>query len=84
MSGAGHDPNRLLRFVALAAGDGIAAGWSILLLLIWLDIGPIGALLDRSPESAPIALFILLISFGTSFGFLGIAWGVMVRLPDDQ
>jgi hypothetical protein len=75
------DPYWLLKYVAVSAGDGIAAGWIFLLSLLYLDIGGLGSLVHGS-ESGPTALVIMLMSFAVTFGFVGIAWRVMVMLPD--
>lgn len=77
------DPGRLVRYVAMAAAEGVAAGWAFLLALLWLDIGGLGTLVHGS-EDATLALVILLMSFGVTFGFVGIAWKVMVMLPDEE
>ena len=81
------DPYRLLKYVALGAGEGVVAGWIFLLILIKLDavglgIG-LGSLIDRSPDG-PLALIMLLWFFGVTFGMVGIAWRVMVLLPDEK
>lgn len=78
-----EDPYRLMKFVALAAADGVAAGWSFLLILLWFDIGGIGTLVHGSPQG-PVALFALLLAFGTTFSLVGLGWQIMVRLPDDD
>jgi len=77
------DPYWLMKYVALAAMDGIAAGWTFLLALLWFDIGGLGSLVHRS-EAGEIALLIMLMSFAVTFGFVGIAWRVMVMLADDD
>lgn len=78
-----HDPYKLLRYVAISALDGVAAGWTFLLALLWLDIGGLGTLVHGSADG-PIALVIMLLSFGVTFSFVGIAWRVMVLLPDKE
>ncbi len=78
-----HDPNRLARYVGMAALEGVMAGWACLLALLWLDVGGFGTLVHSS-EDAVMALVILLMSFGVTFGFVGIAWKVMVMLPDQE
>ena len=77
------DPYWLVKYVAVSAGDGIAAGWTFLLALLWLDIGGLGSLVHGS-ASGVTALIIMLMSFAVTFGFVGIAWRVMVMLPDDD
>ncbi|MGM0586073.1 MAG: hypothetical protein ACQEUZ_15610 [Pseudomonadota bacterium] len=77
-----HDPTRVLRFVARHALNGIIAGWVCMLLLLWLDIGGLGALIAASP-SEELATAMMAGAFGVTFGMLGIAWGVLVVLPRD-
>ncbi|GMG82551.1 hypothetical protein LNKW23_17640 [Paralimibaculum aggregatum] len=78
--GHGTDPNRLIRYVGLAALEGVIAGWIFLMVLLRMDIGGLGSLVEGSADAA-MALVILLMSFGVTFGFVGIAWKVMVMLP---
>jgi len=78
-----HDPWRLAKFVALHAATGIVAGWACLLALLWLDIGGLGGLVERA-ERSEMATVLLAIGFGTSFGFIGIAWGVLAVLPHEK
>jgi polyferredoxin len=80
------DPNRsdpwwLVKYVLLAAAEGVVAGWTFLLILLYMDIGGLGTLVHGA--AGPMALVILLMSFGTTFGFVGIAWRVMVLLPEE-
>jgi len=77
-----EDPYWLMKYVAVSAADGIAAGWTFLLALLWLDIGELGTLVHNSASGAT-ALIIMLMSFAVTFGFVGIAWRVMVMLPHD-
>ena len=77
-----HDPTRLLRFVARHALNGIIAGWVCLLALLWLDIGGLGALIATSPFEELVTAM-MAGAFGVTFGMLGIAWGVLVVLPQD-
>ena len=78
-----NDPWWLVKYVMLAAAEGIAAGWTFLLILLYADIGGLGALVHGSAHG-PTALVILLVSFGITFSFVGIAWRVMVLLPDEE
>jgi hypothetical protein len=76
------DPYRLVRYVALGAGEGVFAGWAILMAVVKLDLMGLGGLIDRSADGA-LALVMLLGFFGITFGMVGIAWRVMVLLPDE-
>ena len=76
------DPWWLVRYVLLAAVEGVVAGWAFLLILLHLDIAGLGRLVHGSADGA-VALVILLVSFGVTFSYVGIAWRVMVRLPDE-
>ena len=78
-----QDPYRLTKYVARGAGEGVAAGWVTLLILKWLDIGGIGSLIANSSDGS-LALLMLLGFFGITFGMVGIAWRVMVMLPDED
>lgn len=78
-----NDPWWLVKYVALAAAEGVAAGWAFLLILLWTDIGGLGTLVHGAAQGAT-ALVILAVSFGVTFAFVGIAWRVMVLLPDDM
>lgn len=75
------DPWRLVRFVAISAGDGIAGGWTLLLLLVELDIQGLGTLVKTQPDGA-LAMAMLAGVFAITFSMVGIAWRVMVILPD--
>ena len=80
---ARRDPWWLFKYVLVSAGDGIAAGWTFLLILLWTDIGGLGDLVHRS-DDGPMALLILLVSFGVTFSYVGIGWRVMVLLGRDE
>jgi len=77
------DPYRLFRYVALGAGEGIVAGWILLLIMIRLNIMSLGTLIHGSAEGST-ALLMLLGFFAITFGMVGIAWRVMVLLPDEE
>jgi hypothetical protein len=77
------DPYRLVKYVALGAGEGVVAGWIFLMAVVKLDLMGLGGLLDRSPDGA-VAILMLLWFFGITFGMVGIAWRVMVLLPGEK
>lgn len=77
------DPYRLLKYVALGAGEGVFAGCLFVMILVKLDVGGMGQLIDRSTDGA-LALVMLLVSFSLTFAMIGIAWRVMVLLPDEK
>ena len=74
------DPYRLMKFVAVGAGDGIAFGWFMMLVMKWMDVAGIGTLIESS-SSGPLAMVLMLIWFGITFGMVGIGYRVMVVLP---
>ena len=77
------DPYRLVKYVARGAGEGVVAGWVIPLILKYLNIGRIGDLLTNSADGA--LMFVLaLVMFAITFGMVGIAWRVMVLLPEED
>ena len=78
-----YDSWWLVKYVLISAADGVAAGWTLVLILLWFDIGGLGALVHRSSSSdGVIALVVLLLSFGVTFSLAGIGWRVMVLLPE--
>ena len=78
-----QDPYRLVKYVLMAALEGIAGGWVFLLILLWTDIGGLGTLVHSSPDKT-VALITLLMSFGVTFGFVGLGWRIMVMLPEED
>ena len=78
-----RDPYRLIKYVALGAGEGVIAGWVFLMIVIKMDMMGLGGLIHRS-ESGVLGLIMLLWFFGITFGMVGIAWRVMVLLPDEK
>ncbi|MEL6768346.1 MAG: hypothetical protein AAFP17_14275 [Pseudomonadota bacterium] len=77
------DPLRLIRLVATGAGDGIAAGWLALLAMIEFDFQGLGTLV-KGAEDGALALAMLAGFFAVTFGMVGIAWRVMVLLPEED
>ena len=78
-----HDPTRLLRYVARHALTGAVAGWTALLALLWLDIGDLGTRVAGSADRELITVM-LAGAFGSTFGLVGILWGVLVMLPHED
>jgi hypothetical protein len=78
-----HDPTKLIRFVARQTLTGVIAGWTVLLGLLWMDIGGLGTRVAASPDRE-LVTFMLAGAFGVTFGFVGILWGVMVLLPHED
>jgi hypothetical protein len=78
-----YDPWWLVKYVLISAADGVAAGWTFLLILLHTGIGRLGALVHGSGDGV-IALAVLLLSFGITFSLVGIGWRVMVLLPRDE
>lgn len=66
----------LLRFLAGHLVVGVTVGWTLLGLLLALDIGGLWTLISASPE-APVALVMLAIFFAITFGSLAMGSGLM-------
>lgn len=78
-----YDPTRLIRFLLHHAANGVAAGWTVLLLLIWTDVGGLGSLIWGS-DQRELVTALMAASFGVTFGLVGIVYGVLVVLPDSD
>lgn len=78
-----HDPNRLVRYIAVGAGDGIAVGWALLLLAVEMDVQGIGTLM-KTAEVGGLALAVTAGMTAVTSGMIGIAWRVMVLLPGEE
>jgi hypothetical protein len=70
-----NDP-RLLRFLARHCATGVVAGLSLMLGLIWTDVGRIGSLMDNS-EIGWIAMLMLSAGFAGTGGAVGMGVAVM-------
>ncbi|PWV99276.1 hypothetical protein DFR52_104570 [Hoeflea marina] len=73
---------KLIRFLLLHTGLGVAVGWLIAAGLVWFNINGFGDLVLGS-SSRVAAVFILMVSFGSTFGFAAVATGVML-MPTDK
>lgn len=78
-----YDPTRLVRFVVRHTANGVIAGWVFMLALLWLDIGGVGTLVHGA-EQRELITAMMAGAFGVTFGFVGLAWGVLVLLPDED
>jgi len=75
---------RLTRFLARHCATGVAAAWSLLLGLLWTDVGNLRTLLDNS-GSGWLALLVLAASFGLTGGAVAMAVAVMtIGSGDDR
>lgn len=68
----------LLSFLFRSMCEGIAVGWTLLLLIIWSDIGGVGSLIHASPLG-DLATVMLAAVFAITFGSVGM--GVAVFMP---
>jgi hypothetical protein len=73
---------KLIRFVVVNSVTGILIGWLVAAGLIWFNIGGFGELVWHSRQWM-VALFILGMSFGVTFGFAFLATALML-LPSDK
>jgi predicted lipid-binding transport protein (Tim44 family) len=74
---------RLPIYMAIGALEGAMAGWVALGVLMALDIQGIATLV-RGTESGFLMFQLAVLMFAITFGMLGIAWRVMVLLPDEK
>ncbi|MEM9046836.1 MAG: hypothetical protein AAGC81_19325 [Pseudomonadota bacterium] len=75
------DPYRLTKYVATGAIDGILAGWAFCGGLLALDVYGLWTRASTQADGPLITLVFFLLT-GITFGMLGIAWRVMLLLPD--
>ncbi|MEO1492247.1 MAG: hypothetical protein AAFV19_08870 [Pseudomonadota bacterium] len=73
---------RLPVYMAIGALEGAMAGWVVLGLLMALDVQGIATLI-RGTDAGFLMFQLAVVMFAITFGMLGIAWRVMVLLPDE-
>ncbi len=73
---------KLIRFVLVNTALGVLIGWAVAAAVVYFNINGFGDLIWRS-SSRTAALFILLVSFGSTFGFAVMATAVML-MPTDK
>ncbi len=73
---------KLIRFVLVNAAIGMLIGWGIAMAVLWFDLGGFGTMMARSGNML-VALFVLFISFGSTFAFAYLATAVWL-LPTDK
>lgn len=73
---------KLIRFVLVNSAIGMLIGWAIAGAVLYLDIGGFGTMLARSSSKLTV-LFILAMSFGSTFAFAYLATAVWL-LPTDK
>ncbi|MEM0990900.1 MAG: hypothetical protein AAGK00_18690 [Pseudomonadota bacterium] len=76
-------PYFLPLYMAIGALEGVIVGWLTYDILVLLDFGGIGSLMLRVSEGS-LAFWLGAVFFGITFGMLGIAWRIMVLLPDED
>ena len=77
-----HDP-RLIRFLARHCATGVAAGLSLMLGLVWTDVGRIGTLMDNS-DVGWVAMLMLAGGFAGTGGAVGMGVAVMALGREDR
>lgn len=73
---------KLIRFLLIHTALGVAVGWLIAAAVVWFNLNGFGDLVLGS-SSRGAAIFILMVSFGSTFGFAAVATGVML-MPTDK
>lgn len=69
-----------MRFLLRHCATGIAAGWSLMLGLVWTDVGMIGTLMDRS-DVGWLSYLMLAAAFGITGGSVGMGVAINTALP---
>ena len=70
-------------YVLIGALEGAIAGWVFLGMILWFDIMGLGGLIDRV-DAGFLMFQLAVVFFAVTFGMVGIAWRVMVLLPDEK
>lgn len=73
---------KLIRFVIVNTLAGVLIGWLVAAAIVYFNINGFGDLILGS-SSRIAAIFILLVSFGSTFGFAVMATAVML-MPVDK
>lgn len=73
---------KLIRFVIVNSLTGMLIGWLIAATFVWFNIGGFGELVLNSSQWMA-AVFILALSFGTTFAF-GFLATALILLPGDK
>ena len=73
---------KLVRFVVVNSATGIVIGWLVAAGLVWFNVGGFGEIVWHSSQRR-VAIFILGLSFGVTFGFAFLATA-LILLPDDK
>ena len=72
----------LVKFLTLHAVIGFAIGLAAVVLIVYLDIGHIGALIEKSSQRW-LALALLSLGFGLTFGSVQMGFAIMLMPSDD-
>jgi hypothetical protein len=66
----------LVKFLAVHLAVGIGAGWTVLGLMFWIDVGGMRSLIVNSGDTV-VAVAMLAIFFALTFGSLAMGTGIM-------
>lgn len=80
----GFFQQKLTRYLIRHMLTGVAVGWTLLLVLVWSDLGGFGSLV-RGSDAGALALTMLAGAFGITFGSaaMGIAANRLHRVAPD-
>lgn len=73
---------KLIRFLLINTVLGVGIGWLIAAAVVWFNLNGFGDLVLGSSNRVA-AIFILMVSFGSTFGFAVVATAVML-MPTDK
>jgi hypothetical protein len=78
-----RNDHKLVRFLIRNALLGIAAGWSLLVLLLYTDAFGLGQLV-RASEQGWLAVLMLAAGFAITFGSAAMGTAIFLLRPDEE
>ncbi|MCU0831587.1 MAG: hypothetical protein MUC58_08750 [Rhizobiaceae bacterium] len=73
---------KLIRFVIVNSAIGVLIGWGVAFAMMWFNVNGLGQMYMHAEHQGIIA-FILMLSFGVTFGFAYLTTAVMM-IPTDK
>lgn len=74
---------RIHKLLITSCLKGIAIGWAILAIMLWLDFGKLRTVVFSS-SSGVLATFLLMVGFAITFGNAAMGHAVMTKIKSSQ